>query len=47
MAALMLTILPVIIFYALMQKHILKGVMEGPLRLNPNTMEKTGVDDQQ
>ncbi|NMB01249.1 MAG: carbohydrate ABC transporter permease [Firmicutes bacterium] len=32
MAALMLTILPVIIFYALMQKHILKGVMEGAIK---------------
>lgn len=32
MAALMLTILPVIVFYALMQKHILKGVMEGAIK---------------
>jgi len=32
MAALMLTILPVIIFYALTQKHIIKGVMEGAIK---------------
>lgn len=32
MAALMLTILPVIIFYALMQKQILRGVMEGAIK---------------
>lgn len=32
MAALMLTILPVIIFYALLQKHIIKGVMEGAIK---------------
>lgn len=32
MAALMLTILPVVIFYVLMQKHILKGVMEGAIK---------------
>ena len=32
MAALMLTILPVIVFYAAMQKHILKGVMEGAIK---------------
>lgn len=32
MAALMLTILPVIVFYALLQKHILKGVMEGAIK---------------
>lgn|SRR5690554_2129886 len=32
MAALMLTILPVILFYALLQKHILKGVMEGAIK---------------
>ena len=32
MAALMLTILPVIIFYGLLQKHIIKGVMEGAIK---------------
>ncbi|NMB20913.1 MAG: carbohydrate ABC transporter permease [Firmicutes bacterium] len=32
MAALMLTILPVIIFYALTQKHIIRGVMEGAIK---------------
>lgn len=32
MAALMLTILPVIIFYAFLQKYIIKGVMEGAVK---------------
>ncbi|NLM39190.1 MAG: carbohydrate ABC transporter permease [Firmicutes bacterium] len=32
MAALALTILPVIIFYAFLQKHIIKGVMEGAIK---------------
>jgi raffinose/stachyose/melibiose transport system permease protein len=32
MASLMLTILPVIIFYGLLQKHIIKGVMEGAIK---------------
>lgn len=32
MAALMLTILPVILFYVLMQKYIIKGVMEGAIK---------------
>ena len=32
MAALMLTILPVIFFYSLMQKYIIKGVMEGAIK---------------
>lgn len=32
MAALMLTILPVIIFYALTQKNIIRGVMEGAIK---------------
>jgi raffinose/stachyose/melibiose transport system permease protein len=33
MAALMLTIIPVIIFYSLLQKHIIRGVVEGALKL--------------
>src|SRR5690554_5377 len=33
MAALMLTILPVIIFYAFLQKYIIKGVMEGAVKV--------------
>jgi len=32
MAALMLTILPVIIFYTGLQKHIIRGVMEGAIK---------------
>lgn len=32
MAALMLTILPVIAFYSFLQKHILRGVMEGAIK---------------
>lgn len=32
MAALTLTILPVIIFYGFLQKHIIKGVMEGAIK---------------
>ena len=32
MAALMLTIVPVIVFYSFLQKHILRGVMEGAIK---------------
>ena len=32
MASLMLTILPVIIFYVALQKHIIRGVMEGAIK---------------